>query len=402
MSNKIIISGTGCSLVDRLFNKISFSARDFAPYLSKNTGDGGLVPGQLVFVEEFEKFMEEDHQTLLKKITHDCPHDKINIGGPSIVSLIHAAQLSFDLDCEFRYYGGRGNDDAGKFITSLLGETPVNTQNYILTEGETPYTLVLSDPEYNDHTGERIFINSIGAAWNYLPEYLDDSFFSSDIVVFGGTALVPHIHDHLTSLLKKAKNRGCITIVNTVYDFRNEKAFPQKRWPLGQSDESYQLIDLLITDREEALRLSGEEKTEKALNFFREKGVGALIITSGADKVQYFSRGDLFRKKEYGELPVSETVTQKLRQGKGHSGDTTGCGDNFVGGVLYSLTNQLLHSDTPTDITEAIAWGIVSGGTTTFYMGGMFRELRKGEKKEMILPYYHSYRQQMAGNVLKI
>jgi len=30
-----------------------------------------------------------------------------------------------------------------------------------------------------------------GAAWDYLPERLDGDFFSSDIVVFGGTALVP-------------------------------------------------------------------------------------------------------------------------------------------------------------------------------------------------------------------
>jgi len=86
-----------------------------------------------------------------------------------------------------------------------------------------------------------MFLNSIGAAWDYKPEELDDHFFRSDIVVFGGTALMPQIHDSMTSLLKKAKSKGCVTIVNTVFDFRNEKADPFKKWPIGESDKSYQI-----------------------------------------------------------------------------------------------------------------------------------------------------------------
>ena len=81
--------------------------------------------------------------------------------------------------------------------------------------------------------GNVMFLNSIGAAWDYRPDELDDEFFNSDIVVFGGTALVPQIHDHMTTLLKKAKSKGCITIVNTVFDFRNEKANPSEKWPTG-------------------------------------------------------------------------------------------------------------------------------------------------------------------------
>ena len=129
MSKKIIVSGVGCSLVDRLFNNISFNSKEFSGYLSKKSGDGGLVPGQLVFVEEFEKFAKEDHQSILNKITNGRSHDKINIGGPSIVSIIHAAQLSYDNNSEFRFYGGRGNDEEGEFILSLLKETPVDSFN---------------------------------------------------------------------------------------------------------------------------------------------------------------------------------------------------------------------------------------------------------------------------------
>ncbi len=391
MSKKIIVSGTGCSLVDRLFNNISFNSEEFNKYLSKENGDGGLVPGQLVFIEEFEKFTGEDHQSVLKILTNNRKHDKINIGGPSIVSLIHAAQLSYDTNCEYRFYGGRGDDSEGEFIISLLKDTPLNDKNYKITNGETPYTLVLSDPTYNNNTGERIFINSIGAAWNYLPDDLDDDFFSSDIVVFGGTALVPRIHDNLTSLLKKAKDSGSITIVNTVYDFRNEKAAPDKKWPLGESDESYKYIDLLVTDYEEAIRLSGKENIDDAVSFFKNKGTGALIITAGVDNVRIFSQGKLFQRIEYAEMPISEAISNELKNGKGTNGDTTGCGDNFVGGVIYSMVSQLQSSNMPLDIKEAVSWGIVSGGTTTFYMGGMYKEETKGEKRKMIEPYFELY-----------
>jgi sugar/nucleoside kinase (ribokinase family) len=394
MSKKIIVSGVGCSLVDRLFNNISFSSNEFSSYLSKESGDGGLVPGQLVFVEEFEKFADENHQTILKAITNNRSHDKINIGGPSIVSIIHAAQLSFDNNSEFRFYGGRGDDAQGEFIMKLLEGTSVNADNYIVTEGETPSTLVLSDPTYDNNAGERIFINSIGSAWNYTPNQLDDSFFSSDIVVFGGTALVPQIHDNLTELLEKAKSEGCITIVNTVYDFRNEKANPDKKWPLGKSDESYRNIDLLITDLEEALRLSGMSNIDSSIDFFLNKGIGALIITSGTDNVRLFAQGDLFGKIEYAEMPISKAVSEDLKNGKGNNGDTTGCGDNFVGGVITSIVKQIQEPNTGIDLKEATTYGIVSGGTTTFYMGGMYEEKEKGEKKKMIESYYKLYKDQ--------
>ncbi len=395
MAKKIVVSGTGCSLVDRLFNNISFSSNEFEKYLSKESGDGGLVPGQLVFVEEFEKFVGEDHQKIIGDITGNREHDKINIGGPSIVSIIHAAQLAYDQDCEFRFYGGRGDDSEGEFIMSLLEKTPVNSDNYIVIDGETPYTLVLSDPEYNNNTGERIFINSIGAAWNYTPDKLAGGFFDSDIVVFGGTALVPRIHDNLTSLLKQAKERSCMTIVNTVYDFRNEKENPDKKWPLGESDESYGHIDLLITDLEEALRLSGKENVEEAIAFFRDNGTGALIVTSGTDNVRMFSQNGLFQNIEYYEMPISKAVSDALKNGKGDEGDTTGCGDNFVGGVLYSVVSQLQSGDKTLDLQEAVSWGVVSGGTTTFYMGGMYQEDIPGEKKGIVKQYYKKYREQV-------
>ena len=395
MPGKIIVSGVGCCLVDLLFNDIKFGSDTIRPYLSKNRGDGGLTPGHLVFLEEFEKYCGSSFDNVLSRITEGRTHDKINIGGPAIVSLINVAQLIDKEHCEVRFYGRGGKDESGHYLLSLIKKTPVVLKDYKLIDNRTPSTVVLSDPSYDNGHGERMFINSIGAAWDYRPDELDTDFFNSDIVVFGGTALVPQIHDDMTALLKKAKSKGCITIVNTVFDFRNEKANPSKKWPIGGSDESYRYIDLLITDREEALRLSGGNDPLAAVKFFQDNKVSSLIITNGSKNISTYSDGRFFNISGLSEMPVSQKVIGELKDTRG--GDTTGCGDNFVGGVIASVVTQLKNGTKHPDLQEACCWGIVSGGFTCFYMGGTYFEENIGEKRERIELYYESYKKQISG-----
>jgi sugar/nucleoside kinase (ribokinase family) len=307
--------------------------------------------------------------------------------------LIQIAQLIGRENCEARFFGRAGNDKNGEYLFESLLKTPIVLKDYKRIENRTPSTLVLSDPSYDNSHGERMFINTIGAAWDYHPEQLDNDFFNSDIVVFGGTALMPHIHDHLTSLLKKAKSKGCVTIVNTVFDFRNEKASPAKRWPLGENDESYSFTDLLITDKEEALRLSGKNSLDSAVNFFKGKQVRSLIITNGSMDIHVFSDGSFFESTGQFTLPVSDRIRQELK--KSHNGDTTGCGDNFTGGVIASIVNQMINGHRHPDLKEACSWGVVSGGFTCFYMGGTYFEEQPGEKLNRIKPYYDAYKKQI-------
>lgn len=394
MKKKITVSGVGCCLVDRLYSNISFTSEPFLKYLSVERGDGGLTPGHLVFKEEFEKFAGREFQEVLKELTKGKEPDKINIGGPSIVALIHASQMLDSTDCTCRFYGCGGKDEDGEFLLSALSKTPVSIENYKRTGKVTPSTVVLSDPEFDHGHGERIFINSIGAAWDYSPEEFGDDFFNSDIVVFGGTALVPTKHDNLSQLLEKAKLKGCMTLVNTVYDFRNEKENPAKKWPLGRTDDSYWNVDLLITDFEEALRLSGKQTLDEAIQFFSSQGTKAVIITNGSKSLRLFSDNTLFHKLNYSEMPISASVIEEL--GKGHLGDTTGCGDNFVGGVIASVVSQLQKGLEKLDLNEACTWGIISGGYTCFYVGGTYMEQYPGEKINLILPFYEKYKQQIS------
>lgn len=380
-------------MVDYLYKQVSFQGTAMAPYLSAKPGDGGLSPGRLVFTEELEKFASENYLKIRDKIVNQQEPVALNIGGPSIVSLIHAAQLLHGFLAEVSFWGCKGKDAGAAFLEEKLQKTPVKIGRYKSGTLYTPFTDVFSDPDYDHGDGERIFVNNIGAAGELLPEDLDDSFFDADIVTFGGTALVPAIHDHLTEILQKAKSKGCITVVHTVYDFRNEKANPSKRWPLGESDRSYQLIDLLITDYEEALRLSGEHDIYVSIEFFQRQKVGSLIITNGSKNIFVWSSGEFFHKLDLIELPVSAEVGKKIRIGT--NGDTTGCGDNFAGGILAGLVMQLISDTKEPDLKEACCWGIVSGGYTCFYNGGTYLEGFPGEKIQQLKPYYESYKQQL-------
>lgn len=396
MEKPFVISGTGCALVDYLYKPVNFSDESFRGYMSKKSGDGGLAPGKLVFTQEFEAFSNEKYDIIRHLITKGKEPVSVNIGGPSIVSLIHAAQLLYNTHAEVYFYGSKGDDPGGKFIEENLKKTPLKAGNYKIVSNYTPYTDVFSDPAYDEGHGERIFINNIGAAGEFYPEDLDDRFFQSDLVVFGGTALVPHIHQSLEEILERAKGNNAVTIVNTVYDFISEKQDSVKPWSLGKSTKSYTCIDLLITDREEALRLSGSSDIEEAIGFFRSKGVGAAIITQGAAPVYYFAQNDLFGHLPVSQLPVSAKIVRELKENPEKKGDTTGCGDNFVGGVIASLVLQLKdRKSTQANLKEAISMGIVSGGFTCFYNGGTYYESFKGEKAGIIEDYLRNYKEQI-------
>lgn len=397
ISSKIIISGTGCALADYLYNEISFESPRFRKYLSMKPGDGGVSPGKLVFTEELENFADNSYPEIIKKIIGNRSPNAFNVGGPSLVSLIHVSQMLGNNNFEVKFFGIAGGDETANKIFEIVRRTPLDIKNYTTTNHNiSPFTDVFSDPNFNSGQGERTFINNIGAAWDYSPEHLTQEFFDSNIVCFGGTALVPQLHDHLTALLQKAKNNNCITVVNTVFDFRNERLNPEKPWPLVRNKESYVFIDVLIMDSEEAQRISGKKTIDDAAEFFTSSNVSSFIITNGANELTAWSSGRLFKKTKILKMPISQKVTEELKLNALLKGDTTGCGDNFAGGIIVSLAWQLKDKEEgDIDWVEAISWGIASGGFCCFQIGGTYVELLPGEKRNAIQQIQREYLNQI-------
>ena len=387
------VSVAGCSLADFLYADIDFNSPAFRECASVQDGDGGLMPGKLIFADALEKFKGKPYASLLKEITGGRAPDVKNLGGPAIVGAINAAQILSGHPVEFDFYGATGDDDSGRFIRSIIAKTPVRTGHYITLKGPSPCTDVLSDPRAHNGKGERTFINMIGTCYNYSPDSLPQSFFEADVVWLGATALVPKLHNNLSSLLKKAKDNGAITAVSTVFDFINEARNPAGRWPMGDGDCAYPYIDLLMVDWDEAVRLTGETSLEGIHKFLSGSGISAYSITHGAKDFYVWSDGRIFRKTDLSVMPVSALVDEDLAAHPEQRGDTTGCGDNFAGGFVSSLIRQLSEEQKPGDfcLTDACAWAAASGGFACFCLGGTYLEKEPGEKLARLQRYHDAY-----------
>jgi sugar/nucleoside kinase (ribokinase family) len=397
----IRINGTGCCLLDYLYPDTDFSAPAFKAALSKKDGDGGLGIGKLVFAEDFEAFSGKPYETILKEIAGG--EASYNLGGPSVVSLVHAAQILGE-KARVGFFGVRGSDPAGDLVEAALNRAgfknaqTTDRARYFLKciDGPTPRTDVLSDPRYDNGHGERTFINLIGAAGRYHSGLLDDEFFNADIVAFGATALTPRIHDTLTELLEKAKQRKAFTVVNLVFDYRGEQAAPGEKWRLGKNDDAYSRIDLLIADKDEAIKTSGCSSLDEALRWFLRKGCGAAVITEGSRKIHLAAGREPFAVREPQALPVNKAIDRELAAHPEKRGDTTGCGDNFAGGLIAGIAEQLEDRGAagPLDLQEACIPGIAAGGFACFTLGGVFYENRPGEKSELLRPFIEAYRKE--------
>jgi sugar/nucleoside kinase (ribokinase family) len=150
---------------------------------------------------------------------------------------------------------------------------------------------------------------------------------------------------------------------------------------------------------EESLRLSGCNSVEEAIGFFKSAGTGSAIITHGANEIHYYADNAMFGQVPYTKVPVSAKVREELKENSHKTGDTTGCGDNFTGGVIASIAKQTVSQKKyPLNMLEAVSWGVVSGGFTCFYHGGTWYEEFKGQKLQLINPYFRAYREQIGLN----
>lgn len=391
-SDWVRVSAIGCCLIDYLFHEESYSKSVFNEYRSVSPGDGGLLVGGLVFGEQLAEFARLPFDALLR---HLIPHPEKgieNIGGPAAVSLIHAAQLLHDSPHSFHFHGVAGDDVEYRLIREHIAKTVIDPRFLILEGERTPTTYVLNDRHAHGGKGERTFVNLLGSAAHVIEADVGDDAYQSDIVLFGGTALWPAFHTRIDQALRRAKAEGALTIVGAVFDFMNEHRSSSEKWPFGQ-ESGYPFVDLLVCDALEAERMSGQRDAENAAAFFDEAGVGAGIITQGAKDIIAWSKEEsVFGHTPLTRFPVCGYIDELLEKDPSLRKDTTGCGDNFLGGVLASIVS---HGAKKCSMVNAITLGGASGGFALTHHGGMFHETYPGEKRSVLEPVLKAYSEQL-------
>lgn len=384
------ISGVGCSVVDLLYDLPPEAQERLARYLSRTPGDGGFIRGGAVLKSTVEALGGGSIDRWVAGVVGDATPRRA-LGGVAVVSLIAAAQLL--PEAQVRFHSAVSDDEDGRWIFGQMARTPIDLSRILQRAGRYPTTVILN--ETHDGHSERTFICGPGASPELAlrPEELDQDFFGSDVALFGAMWWEPRLHADLAALLRKARAAGAVTVVGTAFDPARSQV--RTRWALGDSDETYRHADVLVMDHAELLLHSGEREPERARAFFQRSGVGAFLVTEGLRPVYYWSGGAGACAPAEGRLPIPEALVRDRERGVLPTGDSVGCGDNFLGGVAASVARQR-QGGGRIQLREAALLGCLSGGIASTHAGGVFFEQAPGEKRALVERYRIPYQAQLA------
>ena len=250
------------------------------------------------------------------------------------------------------FLGKVGKDVLGHFLLKTLTDYGVNTEFMTLTdEARTGVTFVTLDS-----SGDRDFSFYINpSADRFLKkEELDPSLFKQHkILHFGSISLISEPSKSATlRAIEMAKEMGMLVS----YD-------PNLRLGLWDTSEKAKETILGTLNHADILKISEEELIFLTGCSDLEDGVAQLpdlpliLVTLGENGCLYRFKGQM------GNVPA---LACKVI-------DTTGAGDAFVSGILYSINESAksLTDFTEQEMVEVIRFASVSGGLATTKKGAM-------------------------------
>ncbi len=238
--------------------------------------------------------------------------DKIELHtGGCAVNTGKALQI---LGAETAVLGKIGDDIFGDFLLNDLRAYGLDISG-VIKDDKTPTssTTVLSSSD-----GERSFLHLIGANAVYnISDVRWDIIEKSKILHIGGFFVLPALDGKpAADMLKKAKDMGKITSLDTVYDAKGN-------W-YDLLKEPLPYVDYFLPSYEEARLSSGEDEPERIADFFLDKGVGCVAIKLG-EKGSYVSDGSFKKLFPAHKVDVVES---------------TGAGDAYVAGFLMGVLKE--------------------------------------------------------------
>lgn len=257
---------------------------------------------------------------------------ELTIGGSGAIAACGAARLGL----RTAIVGVVGDDLFGRFMLDALAERAVNVDAVVVDpSARTGLTLILSHPE------DRAILTFPGAISALQAGQVPrDLLRRARHVHVASFFLQRALARGLRGLLDDAKAAGASTSLDPNWD-------PTEQWDLGLRG-LLASTDLLIPNREEAVRIAGEADPEAAALTLSASGP-LVAVKLGADGALAAERGETVGAS----CPTSiEPV------------DTIGAGDSFDAGMIAGL---LSGWDTPRTLALACACGAIStkavGGT---------------------------------------
>jgi sugar/nucleoside kinase (ribokinase family) len=231
----------------------------------------------------------------------------------------HSGNVSIDLrklgvkKGEVSSVGAVGDDVFGDFLENLLKNHGIVTHLQRVKEACTSKDIVLVV------SGEdRRFHVDIGANWHLSSEHvfsvLEDE--KPAVLYVGGVGFTGKFDERLGTVLKRAKNLGCLTFVDPVEPYKRgwDLIFP-----------SFKSAEIFHCNRDEARNMTGIDDPEEAAKALTHKGVQLTIISMG----------------EKGLIAENRNMLLKMPAFKVAVVDPTGAGDALCAGVMRGLLKTM-------------------------------------------------------------
>lgn len=258
---------------------------------------------------------------------------RMTIAGTCAATAMDLARLGIGVST----FGVVGDDSIGLWLTRALADEGVNTEG-IRVDSSVPTSATMLPIRPN---GERPALHVIGANAKIVPADVkwEDAPGASHFHL-GGSLLLEGIDGTgTTEVFREAKNRGMTTSMDII-------GVPGRDYD-SLFGEAYPFLDFLLVNDDDVMLLSGLDTVDAAIDAMLAKGVGACVITVGADGAIYRdSQGVSFHKPSH-QIDVV---------------DTTGCGDAFSAGFIAGLVLE-------ESMEQCVEMGIASGSAVARALG---------------------------------
>ena len=229
-------------------------------------------------------------------------------GGDALNVAVTACKLGVDV----RITGAIGDDLNGEILKKrVLEKAPLDFSGLKKKKGVDTSTVVVMVRE----DGQRSFLETEGSNYQLSVEDIDFSVIDwADIVTINGTFMLPKLDGAGTKkIFSYAKEKGKITVMDTDFDSTG-------RW-MRTIEEALPYVDYFVPSFDEAKYLAGTEDVEKMGEVLLNAGPKHVIIKLGGEGCYTVTKEERFFTKAFAVDAV----------------DTTGAGDNFVGGLIHAI-----------------------------------------------------------------
>jgi sugar/nucleoside kinase (ribokinase family) len=215
------------------------------------------------------------------------------------------------LGAEVQSAGAIGTDAAGDMLAGLLEQEGIDTSLLVRRDDvQTSASVLPIRPD-----GSRPAFHVIGANQAWGPDDVDwDALAGATHLHLGGPEFIGG--DAAARILSFAREHDVITSADILAP--GEQAAQIVDW----IEPAFSHLDYLLPNDEQVLALSGADELEAGAQALRERGIGCVVATRGAEGAVIAGEDGIETVPAFEIDPV----------------DTTGCGDAFSAGFLRGLS----------------------------------------------------------------